>query len=53
MNERLEFGSTAWAEAAARILAEVVAEEGDALAGQSVSVQDVYVEAPAHLGDRG
>jgi hypothetical protein len=50
MDDRLEFGSTGWAEAAARILAEVVAEEGDALAGQSVSVQDVYVGAPAHLG---
>jgi hypothetical protein len=47
---KVEFGSAAWAEAAGRVLAQVVKEYGSQLAGQAVAAREVYANAPVQLG---
>jgi len=46
----VEFGSAAWAAAAARLLDDVAREFGPRIAGSSVAVRDIYTDAPADLG---
>jgi hypothetical protein len=47
--ERLEFLSPAWLAMAADVLAEVVREASDAIRGESLTVSEVFLDAPEHL----
>jgi hypothetical protein len=49
MEEKVEFSSDRWLSLAARVLGSIVAEAGDAIAGQKLTVCEVVLNPPTHL----
>ncbi len=48
-SEKVEFGSDAWMDLATRTLEEVISEAGAAIAGERLTICEVFVDPPAHL----
>ena len=53
MPEKVEFVSPAWIRLARRELSNLVKDAGEAIAGQTFSVCEVFVDPPAHLCKNG
>jgi hypothetical protein len=53
MQGKVEFGSDSWLSLAARVLADVVAEGSDAIAGQRLTISEVLVNPPECLRSPG
>jgi len=47
--QKVEFGSDAWLALAERTLKDVVAERRDSIAGEQLTISEVFVDAPTHL----
>lgn len=50
MSDKVEFCSNAWVDEAERILGELVAAAGDAIAGQRISVCETFTDPPGDPG---
>jgi hypothetical protein len=50
MPDKVDFCSSAWVDEAERVLNALVAEAGDAIAGQRISVCETFTDPPARLG---
>ncbi len=51
--EKVEFGSDAWMDLAIRTLDDVISEVGPAIAGERLTICEVFVDPPPHLRKGG
>lgn len=53
MSEKFEFLSESWLDQATEIWASVINEAGNAIAGERLSICEVFLDPPAHLRQNG